>query len=348
MVRQGRIRKEIDEVDHEIARLLTLRARYAREMGAYKRKEGVAQYDPAREKVVIARAQKLCPGLPPSAVRAIFGEIISACLSLEEPILVGYLGPETSFSDVACRMLFGQSVHGVPLANFGMIFDAVEKGECQYGVVPVENCTEGPVNQVLDRLIQTNLRVCNRLILPVSQTCMANCEPKQIKRVYSHPQALVQCRHWIATHMPHAKLYPTDSTAAGALMALKYKNACAIGTTRAAQVHGFSTVIEGVNDENGNATRFLVIGNHAAQPTGNDVASLILYIQNKPQALVKVLRSLKQNMTSIQSRPVKGHPWEYVFCIDVAGQHNDPDFQETLVRLEKVCVRVKVLGSYPA
>lgn len=348
MLKQSRIRKGIDEVDEEIARLLTLRARYAREMGVYKQEAGIPPYDPAREKVVITRAQKLCPGLPPSAVKAIYGEIISACLSLEEPVRVGYLGPETSFSDVACRTLFGSSVRGVPYTNFGLIFDAVEKGDCHYGVVPVENSTEGPVTQVLDRLVLTNLQVCNRLILSVSQTFMANVDPKSVRRIYTIPIAFEQCQRWITAHMPRARLYPTNSTAAGAVLALRYKNACAIGTTLAAQVRGFSNVIENVHDENGNATRFLVIGNHAAQPTGNDVTSLILEIRNKPKAFLKALRCIDQNMTSIHSRPDKSHPWEYVFCIDVEGHQVDTDFQETLARLERACEHVKILGSYPA
>jgi chorismate mutase/prephenate dehydratase len=346
------LRQSIKGRDSDIIRLLNERARISIQIGEVKRQEGIQIYDPAREAKVYNYLPELNSGpLPPSAVQAIFREIISASRDLQKPTTIAFLGPEASFSHLASRLHFGESGSFSPQSGIARVFDEVEKNSVDWGVVPVENSLEGSVNVTLDRLILTPLKIRAEIYLRISQCLISSAKSmKGIKNIYSHPQALAQCQSWLRTNLPNCALGEMESTAAAVQMVRGKKTEAAIGSSLAAEFYGLKILAEGVEDNPSNMTRFLVIGEGEGQATGNDKTSLIFATPDSPGSLHRALASFadrKINLSKIESHPVKERLWEYLFFVDVIGHVNDKAIKSCLAELKEKTTYLKILGSYP-
>ncbi|MGH8704911.1 MAG: prephenate dehydratase, partial [Burkholderiales bacterium] len=312
----ARLREEIDALDDELLRLLNRRAAAARRIGTLK--DGAPAYRPERESEILRRVADANAG-PLSAERAaaVFREIISACRAMEATIRVAYLGPEGTFSEMALRKQFGQSVAGAPCASIDEVFRAVESGGAQFAVVPVENSSEGAVGRSLDLLLATPLRICAEVVLRVHQNVLRNRKGlKGVKRVYSHAQSLAQCQNWLAHHLPGAERVPVSSNAEAARLARKDAAACAVGPELAAMRYGLTVVAPNVEDDPNNRTRFLVLGSVAPEATGRDATSLVMSAPNRAGALHALLTPLAKHgvsMSRLESRPMRVGQWEYYF-----------------------------------
>jgi chorismate mutase/prephenate dehydratase len=344
-------RNKIDQVDEKLVELLNERTRHALEIGKIKHKDGQGIYVPAREKEVLTRVARLSKGpLSKESLQAIYREIMSAALALEKSLKVAYLGPPATFSHQAARSRFGGSVEYVSCEAISDVFEAVVKGLADYGVVPVENSTEGAVTYTLDCLADTNLRICAELYLPVVQCLMARVPRERIEKLYSHPQVLGQCRQWLHREMSGVEQIPVASTARAAELAAREENAGALAGKLAAELHGLRILETDVQDRQGNTTRFAVLGHGYGKPTGDDKTSLLFATQHKVGALYGALESFKRfglNMTKIESRPSRGKAWEYVFFADVEGHAEDPAVKQAIEDMSHHCALVTVLGSYP-
>jgi chorismate mutase/prephenate dehydratase len=345
------LRKRIDHIDEELVRLLNARTSVALDIGKVKQKDGQGIYVPAREKEVLARVTALSGGpLKPESLRAIYREVMSAALSLEKSLKVAYLGPPSTFSHQAARSRFGGSVDYLSCETISDVFDAVEKGMADYGVVPVENSTEGAVTFTLDRLAETTLKICAEIYLPISQCLMAMVPRERIEKLYSHPQVLGQCRQWIQREMSGVDTIPVASTARAAELAAKEPNSGALASRLASEIYGLQILESDVQDMSGNTTRFAVIGHAYGKATGDDKTSLCFAVQHKAGALYGTLESFKKfglNMTKIESRPSRSKAWEYLFFVDIEGHSTDEAVQKALADMASHCALLNVLGSYP-
>ncbi|NTW78425.1 MAG: prephenate dehydratase [Syntrophaceae bacterium] len=350
--RLEQLRKSMKEKDREIIRLLNERSEISVNIGKVKGREGIDVYDPSQEARVYNYLHELNSGpLPQPAIRSIFREIISASRDLQKPTTVAFLGPETSFSHLAARLHFGNSSRFFPQPGIARVFDEVERGTVDWGVVPVENSLEGSVNITLDRLILTCLKIRAEIYLRINQCLISSAKDiKSIKKIYSHPQALAQCRFWIKANLPNCALHETESTAAAAQMVKGKKSQAAIGSTLAATANGLNILAEGIEDNTSNTTRFLVLGNGESDATGKDKTSLIFATPDLPGALHRALESFaerKINLAKIESHPVKERLWEYLFFVDLIGHINDKDIKSCLTELKEKTTFLKILGSYP-
>ena len=346
------LRQSIKNKDSEIIRLLNERAQISIQIGEVKGQEGISLYDPVREAKVYNYLQELNPGpLPRAAVKAIFREIISASRDLQKPTTIAFLGPEASFSHLASRLHFGESSSFFPQSGIARVFDEVEKGSVDWGVVPVENSLEGSVNVTLDRLILTPLKIRAEIYLRISQSLISSAKSmKGIKNIYSHPQALAQCQSWLRTNLPNCTLGEMESTAAAVQIVRGKKTEAAIGSPIAAEFYGLNILAESIEDNPSNMTRFLVIGEGEGQPTGNDKTSLIFATKDSPGSLHRALSSFagrKINLSKIESHPVKERLWEYLFFVDMIGHVNDKEIKRCLEELKEKTTYLKILGSYP-
>ena len=346
------LRQSMKDKDSEIIRLLNERALISIKIGEAKGQEGIQVYDPAREAKVYKYLQELSSGpLPQDAVQAIFREIISASRDLQKPTTVAFLGPEASFSHLASRLHFGESSSFLPQSGIARVFDEVEKGSVDWGVVPVENSLEGSVNVTLDRLILTPLKIRAEIYLRISQSLISSAKSKKgIKNIYSHPQALAQCQSWLRTNLPNCTLGEMESTAAAVQIVRGKKTEAAIGSSLAAEFYGLNILAESIEDNPSNMTRFLVIGEGEGQSTGNDKTSLIFATPDSPGSLHRALSSFagrRINLSKIESHPVKERLWEYLFFVDVIGHVNDKEIKRCLEELKEKTTYLKILGSYP-
>ncbi len=345
------LRKEIDHIDEELVGLLNARTGVALEIGKVKQKDGQGIYVPAREKEVLRRVTDLNKGpLKPESIKAIYREVMSAALALEKSLKVAYMGPPATFSHQAARGKFGGSVEYLSCETISDVFDAVEKGMADYGVVPVENSTEGAVTFTLDRMAETTLKICAEIYLPVSQCLLARVPRERIEKLYSHPQVLGQCRQWLQREMSGVDTIPVASTARAAELAAKEPNSGALASRLAAELHGLQILDADVQDLSGNTTRFAVIGQADGRATGDDKTSLCFAVQHKAGALYGALESFKKydlNMTKIESRPSRSKAWEYLFFVDIDGHSSDDRVTKALADMSGHCVLLKVLGSYP-
>lgn len=346
------LRKRIDEIDEELVRLLNERANCALEIGRIKGKNEKSIFAPEREKQVVAGVLKRNRGpLSDASLSAIYREIISACRALEKPITVAYLGPAGSYSHIASILKFGESTQFLPVNTIPDVFSAVEHNEAIYGVVPVENSTEGVVSHTLDMFLLSDLRICAEIYAPISHNLLsAGTDISQIKRVYSIAQAIAQCRNWLATHLPGVEILEVSSTAKAAKMCEGYPTSAAVASSLAAKEYGLNILAEGIEDNPHNKTRFLVIGYSKPEPSGNDKTSIVFSVPHKAGSLyhaLKVFDEAKINLTMIESRPTKQMPWEYVFFIDFQGHEEDEAVKTALTKLKSVALFVRVLGSYP-
>jgi len=352
----GEIRTEIDALDLQIQSLLNARARAAVKVAEFKMAAAKGQpvdfYRPEREAQVLREVARRNEGpMSDKALQRIFREIISASLVLEEPMKIAYLGPEGTYCHAAAERHFGHAVQGVPQSGIAEIFQAVEAGQTRFGVVPVENSTEGAVNQTLDLLTQTSLRVCGEISLRI-QHCLMSQETMldNIREVHAHPQALAQCRHWLNANLPMAERISQSSNAAAAQLAVETPGVAAIAGDTAAQMYGLNPLMSGIEDEKNNTTRFLIIGDQNVPPSGDDSTLLLFAAPHRPGGLRRMLQPLEEagvSMTRIESRPAKSALWEYVFFTSVTGHQEDSTLAPVLEELRDLAPLLKVLGSYP-
>ena len=350
------LRAAIDQVDDEILVLLNRRAALAADVAARKQAAGAGFYAPSRERAIIDRLQKANPGpFPSSALRPVFQEVISACLALEKGVRVAYLGPEATFTHQAVKRHFGTSAQGLPCGSIPSVFSEVERGAADFGVVPVENSTEGVVNHTLDTFVESSLTIRAEVQVPVEHCLLVRpgTAERDVQRVYSHPQALAQCRGWLQGNLPHATLVESASTADAARAALADAAGAAIAGELAARLYGLAVAREKVQDAADNMTRFLVVGPAGAEPArtpgGDYKTTVLLALSDRPGALFHVLRPLsdaKVNLTKIESRPSRRRAWDYVFFLDLDGHATDEPIAAVLAKLSEECQLVKVLGSY--
>ncbi len=345
-----KLRNEIDHLDEEILARLATRARCAQRVGEIKR--GNMFYRPDREAQVLRRLADLNPGpLPGDAVKTIFREIMSACLALEHPLRVAYLGPAGTFSESASRKHFGSAPNFMAMATIDEVFRAVEAGNADYGVVPVENSTEGAVGGTLDLLLTNPLQVCGEVRLRIHQQLMSRAEGiGAARRIYSHAQSLAQCHEWLNRNLPHLPRIPVASNAEAARMASEDPESCAIAGEAAAHLYGLNVLAPNIEDDPNNTTRFLIIAEHDAGPSGQDRTSLVFSTPNRPGAIHGLLEPLARHgvdMTKLQSRPARSGLWEYVFYADINGHRADPAVAAALQELNERAAFVKIIGSYP-
>ncbi|HEY3861414.1 MAG TPA: prephenate dehydratase [Verrucomicrobiae bacterium] len=349
-------RKAIDKLDAKIVRLLNERTGHVLSIGELKVKAGDAIYAPHRERVILQRICKLNQGpIKDESLRAIYREIMSSALSLEKSMTIAYLGPEATFTHQAAIQRFGSSLLYAPQNTIADIFTAVSQGRADYGVVPVENTTEGVVTHTLDMFVDSDLRIVAQIVLPI-QYCLAGEGPlKEVRRLFVHPQALAQCRLWVQRHLPRAEILETSSNARSAERASHPDPArpgpsAAITGFLAAEKYNLKIIERHIQDFTDNATRFLVLGRQCGPATGRDRTSLMVSIADEVGALYHVLALFwrnKLNMTKIESRPSKRKAWEYFFFVDCDGHYTDPKVAKAIAGLEAACHFAKVLGSYP-
>ncbi len=344
-------RDQIDRIDDELLRLFNERARLAQRIGH--EKNGSVVLRPEREAQVLRRMGESNPGpLSRDAVSQLYTEIMSQCRALEAPLAVAYLGPEGSFTEAAMRKRFGHGAAGLPVDSFDEIFRAVESGAASYGVVPVENSSEGMVGHNLDLLLLTPAKVCGEVTLQVHQCLMSRVADKAaIRRVYSHPQSLGQCRNWLNANLPNAERVAVSSNSEAARLASEQADGAAVAGRGAAERYGVPVIAENIEDDPRNTTRFLVIGNQDVAPSGRDKTSLVLSAPNRPGAVHALLAPLAEHgvsMTKLESRPARSGLWEYVFYVDIEGHQKDENVAAALAKLKETAAFVKILGSYPA
>jgi chorismate mutase/prephenate dehydratase len=352
----GSIRERIDEIDARIHALLNERARFAQLVGISKTKAGKAVdfYRPEREAQVLRKALKRNRGpLRDEEIARLFREIMSACLAQQEPLKIAFLGPEGTFTQAAVFKQFGASVRALPLPAIDEVFHEVEAGVADFGVVPIENSSEGTVNHTLDMFLTSALKICGEVEMRIHHSLMGRMTGMaNIKRVCAHPQALAQCRGWLDDQLPDVERVPVSSNAEGARRARDERGTAAIAGSAAAEIYGLMLLASEIEDRPDNTTRFLVVGRKLFSASGADKTTLLVSAGDTDDAgalfrLLEPLAQHKVNMTRIESRPSRKRKWDYVFFIDIEGHVSDPAVAEALAALEQRASLFKVLGSYP-
>ncbi|NIO08725.1 MAG: prephenate dehydratase [Deltaproteobacteria bacterium] len=346
------LRKKIDQVDAKILELLNQRAGLAQKIGHAKNAGNDEIYVPSREKAILQRITSLNRGpLPEKAIRSIYREVLSASRSLEADIRVAYLGPEATFTHMAARERFGLSSTYLPAASITEVFQEVSQGRADYGVVPIENSTEGVVTHTLDMLVEAEVVICAEVSLEIHQCLLSQSgQADRIQRIISHPQALAQCRRWLLGHFPHLPTSEVTSTAQAAQMATEDPSLAAIASALASEIYGLQWVAGNIEDQANNVTRFFIIGKHPSRPSGDDKTSVVFSVKDEVGILHRMLDPFaknKVNLTKIESRPLKSKKWEYLFFLDFNGHRDEPKIRKAMKQLEEKCVFVKILGSYP-
>jgi chorismate mutase/prephenate dehydratase len=344
-------RKAIDKLDAQIVRVLNERTKHVLAIGEIKLKAGEEIYAPHRERAVLQRLCRLNEGpMTGEQIRAVYREIMSSALALEKSMSIAYLGPEATFTHQAAIRRFGSSLRYAPQKTIADVFAEVSKNRADYGVVPVENSTEGVVTHTLDMFVDSDLKIVSQIVLPVQQCLLSNSRRVQIKKLFTHPQSLAQCRAWLQNNLPRVEIIETSSNARSAELAAKENDAAAIAGLIAAEKYDLRVLEYDIQDNAANATRFLVLGRQCSPPTGHDRTSLMVSVTDKVGALHRALAAFRRyriNMTKIESRPNKRKAWEYFFFIDCDGHVNDRKVANAIQHLEEHCNFVKVLGSYP-
>jgi chorismate mutase/prephenate dehydratase len=347
------LRTRIDKLDVQIVDLVNKRAALASEIGKHKNDHGADVFLPAREEEVFQNVLDANKGpLDQATIRAIFREIMSGSRAIQKILKVAYLGPEYSFSHLAAVERFGQAVEFMRVGNIGAVFEAVNRGHADFGVVPLENSTDGRVADTLDMFLRLpQIKIIAEVRLRIHHNLLANCEPQEIRRVYSKGQALSQCRSWLSKNVPFASLHEVGSTATAAELAKAEKGAGAVASRQAAVHYGLRILFENIEDSPHNETRFAIIGHQECGKTGNDKTAIMFRVPHNPGALVNALDIFKQNklnLTWIESFPAPraGKP-EYVFFVDFEGHQEDPKVRRALSALAEHCEQLTVLGSFP-
>jgi len=348
----GNLRDELKKADREIIKFLHKRTKLSIEIGKIKDRLGMEVYDAAQEAKIFEHLAKVNGDtLPEKYMKAIFREIISASRAMQKPLTVAFLGPEATFSHLAAQSYFGTSTSFIPQTTIYNVFDEVEKGKIQCGVVPVENSLEGSINLTLDRLISTSLSIRAEIFLRISHCLLSKSrQMDKIKRVYSIPTVLAQCQGWLRTNLPHCVLVEAASTAAAARIVQNDSDSAAIGSRLAAVTYGLNMLSESIEDHTSNTTRFLVIGQGQNKTTGRDKMSILFGTPHHPGALYHALKPFAKrqiNLMKIESYPVKERLWEYLFFVDFRGHMDEDETIGCINDLKKVTTFLKVLGSYP-
>jgi chorismate mutase/prephenate dehydratase len=345
------LRNQIDSLDGEIVRLLNERINVVLSIGEKKKKSGAEIYVPSRERAVFDKIKRLNDGpLPEESAHAIYREIMSAALALETEMKIAYLGPEATFTHQAARNKFGVSVDYIPTGTISEVFDRVQNRSVDYGVVPVENSTEGAVTHTFDEFATTPLKICAEIYLPISLTLLANRPREEVSLIFSKQEVFGQCRRWLNANMPNVKLSPVESTTKAVQLALETPGAAAIASVMASDMYAVEVLAENIQDMQGNTTRFLVIGPSYGSATGSDKTSIVFGVKHKVGALYDALSVFKAdniNMTKIESRPSRNKAWEYYFFVDIDGHSADPEVKRVLEELQEHCTQMTILGSYP-
>ncbi len=345
------LRKKIDALDQKIVTLLGDRAKISQAIGKMKLKDNKGIYSPAREKEILDHIAVLNKGpLPQDALEAIYREIMSSSIALEKPITIAYLGTEGSFSHMAANKKFGSQVQYSSCQSISDVFQKVEHGQCDYGVVPIENSVEGAVTHTFDLLVESELKICAQVMLKISHNLISKTNLAEIKNVYSNPQVFGQCRNWLSRYMPNAGEIWVASTTEAIQKAAKQKYAAAIASSLAAKVYNVPIIQANIQDIAHNTTRFFVISTQDVPPTGKDRTSLLFSIKDRVGALHAMLTPFADNhinLSKIESRPSKKKAWDYYFFVDIEGHRLDKKVMKALDKLEEMCKYLKIVGSYP-
>ncbi|MDD5686806.1 MAG: prephenate dehydratase [Elusimicrobia bacterium] len=348
----GEIRKKIDVIDKNILKLLNDRIELAIKIGKIKSSKKEEVFVPVREKEIISNIIKLNKGpIPNECLSDIFKEILNVSRSIQKKIKVSYFGPEATFTHLAAIRIFGKYVDYIPVGSIKDVFTEIEKNRADYGVVPIENSTEGIVNHTLDMFIESDLQITSEIFLEISH-CLLSTETSlgKIKKVYSHPQPIAQTRNWIEKNLRGVSVVEVASTSEAAKLAKKEKNTAAISSIVASEVYGLNVIARNIEDFKNNFTRFLVIGKKSPSISGSDKTSIMFSAKDRIGVLHDMLIPFKKhklNLTKIESRPTKKKAWEYIFFIDFMGHIEDKNVKKALSELESNCTMLKVLGSYP-
>jgi chorismate mutase/prephenate dehydratase len=345
-------RQQIDQIDEQILKLLNERAKLAIAIGKLKKDSHKEIHVPNREREIFSRLEKMNPGpFPTEAIRYVFREIISASLALEEPLKVAYLGPRATFTHMACMQQFGLSAMYIPVNSIKEVFNEVERDRADYGVVPIENSTEGVVNHTLDMFVDSSLKITGEILQEVTHHLLSRTgRQEDIQKIYSHPHAIAQCKTWLENNLPGLPVLETYSTAKAAEMCVEDPTVGAIASEVAAKLYGLQVVKRRIEDNINNFTRFLVIAKKSPPGTGKDKTSVMFSIKDRVGALYDILRPFSNhaiNLTKIESRPSKKKAWEYIFYMDLEGHQDDVKVKTALEELKSRCLFLKVLGSYP-
>ena len=359
------LRGQIDGIDQQIHELLNQRARCAQQvaevkLNEYRASNGAAAdlakvmfYRPEREAQVLRKVIERNRGpLDGKVVAHIFREIMSACLALEKPLEVAYFGPAGSFTNAAALKHFGHAVVALPQPSIAAVFAQVESGQCRYGVVPVENSTEGMVNHTLDNFINSPLKICGEVELRINLHLLvnANTDAKKIRQICAHPQALAQARHWLDSNWGHVEIVPVANNAEAARMAAEQDGIAAVAGDMAAEQYGLLKLASSIEDYADNTTRFLIVSQEEVAASGSDKTTLVVSAHNKPGALFKLLEPFQRDgisLTRIDTRPSRSQTWAYLFFIEFEGHRDDPAIAAILSELEEKSITLKILGSYP-
>ena len=347
----NKARTQIDAIDAKLVKLLNHRTKFVLEIGKIKHATGGEIYAPDREEAVFRRVSEQNTGpLTNDSLRAIYREIMSSALALEKPLIIAFLGPEATYSHMASVRKFGASGRYEPMPSIADVFIDVAKGRADYGVVPIENSTEGAVTHTYDMFVDSELKICAQILLPIRHSLMAACRRNEIKKLYSISQVFAQCRQWLQVNMPHVELVEVSSSTRAAEIAKQEPGTGALAGVLAAEKYGLTIHDENIQDSSENVTRFLVIGRKYPARTGNDKTSIMFASQDRVGALHDSLEAFKKhkiNLTKIESRPSKKKAWEYYFFVDFTGHCDDPRVKKALTELAKYTMFVKILGSYP-
>jgi chorismate mutase / prephenate dehydratase len=345
------LRKKIDQIDAKIVNLLNARASLAQHIGHSKSLTSQEVYVPNREKEILQQVSELNRGpLPTDAIRSVFREIISGCRSLEARLNVAFFGAEATYSHLAAKEKFGSSAELRSTTSIAEVFQEVSQGRASFGVVPIENSTEGVVAHTLDCLVESDLQICAEIYLDIHHYLLSKTgKAEDVRRIMSHPQALAQCRGWLTAHFPAITVEEVASTAHGAIAAANDGSIAAISSALAKEVYNLTAVANNIEDRSNNITRFVVVGKMLTKPCGDDKTSLVFSAKDKPGVLFRMLQPFAKsriNLAKIESRPIKNKPWEYLFFLDLRGHRDQLAVKKAMAELEKNCVFLKVLGSY--
>lgn len=346
-----KLRSSVDNIDKKIVRLLNVRAAVAGRIAGIKTESGKSIYSPDREREVLRKISLLNKGpLSKEALEAVYREIMSSSLSWDRKLNVAYLGPEATFTHLAAIKRFGSQVEYIASNSITEVFSEVEKDNADYGVVPIENSVEGAVSHTLDMFIDSDLKICNQIILDIAHHLLARCPKNKIRRIYSNPQVFGQCRIWLQENLPKAEKIEVSSTTRAAQIAAREKYSACIASLLAAKVYALKVIASDIEDSPHNITRFLIIGKSDVPATGNDRTSVMFSIKDRVGALHDMLVPFKKyriNLTKIESRPSKKKAWDYYFFVDMDGHRDSPRVKKAIAELEDKCKFLKVLGSYP-
>jgi len=348
-------RQSIDRIDDEILKLLNERSKNVVEIGKLKKQSDTEAnlHTPGREAEIVDRLMRHNQGpFPNDAIRTVYREIMSASLSLEGPQTVAYLGPRATFTHLACIQKFGESAQYVPVNSIKDVFNEVERGRANFGVVPIENSTEGVVNHTLDMFVDSSLLIYGEVLQEVSHHLLSKADRSEdIKKIYSHPHAIAQCRNWLETNLPHVPVSEVPSTARAAELCVDDLSGAAIASELAGQLYGLKVLKARIEDNINNFTRFLVLSQKPSERTGKDKTSVMLSVKDKVGALYELLRPFAShgiNMTKIESRPSRRKAWEYIFFVDIEGHLEEDRVKKALEEVKGRCLFLKILGSYPS